>query len=68
MAEKEIKKEYKWNLSDIYRSYKEWEKDFGKVQKLKDELLMYKGKFSDEKKLSEFLKKQEELDKIAYKL
>ena len=68
MAEKEIKKEYKWNLSDIYRSYKEWEKDFGKVQKLKDELFMYKGKFSDEKKLSEFLKKQEELDKIAYKL
>ena len=68
MAEKEIKKEYKWNLRDIYKSYKEWEKDFGKVQKLKDELLMYKGKFSDEKKLSEFLKKQEELDKIAYKL
>lgn len=56
MAKKKIKKEYKWNLSDIYKSYKEWEKDFGKVQKLKDELLMYKGKLSNEKKLLEFFK------------
>ena len=65
---KKIGKEYKWDLSDIYKNYEEWEKDFEKSVKIKRELILYKGKFSNEKKLLEFFKKQEELDKISYKL
>ncbi|RRD39528.1 oligoendopeptidase F [Leptotrichia sp. OH3620_COT-345] len=61
-------KEYKWNLSDIYKNYGEWGKDFEKAEKIRQELILYKGKMSNEKKLLEFLKKQEELDKISYKL
>ena len=65
---KKIGKEYKWDLSDIYKNYEEWEKDFERSVKIKGELILYKGKFSNEKKLLEFFKKQEELDKISYKL
>ncbi len=63
-----ISAEYKWNLSDIYENYKLWNIDMEKVKNLQKELAAYKGTFSDSGKLLEFLKKQEELDKIAYKL
>ena len=66
--EKEIGKEYRWNLSDIYKKYKEWEKDYKKVEKQAEELVSYKGKLGKEKTLLEFFKKQEEMDKLSYKL
>ena len=66
--EKEIGKEYRWNLSDIYKKYKEWEKDYRKVEKQAEELVSYKGKLGKEKTLLEFFKKQEEMDKLSYKL
>ena len=49
--EKEIGKEYRWNLSDIYKNYKEWEKDYKKVEKQAEELVSYKGKLGKEKTL-----------------
>ena len=66
--EQETGKEYKWNLSDIYKDYKEWGKDYRKVEKQAEELVSYKGKLGEEKALLEFFKKQEEMDKISYKL
>ena len=66
--EKEIGKEYRWNLSDIYKNYKEWEKDYRKVEKQAKDLVSYKGKLGKEKTLLEFFKKQEEMDKLSYKL
>ena len=68
MERNEIKQEYKWNLSDIYENYSAWEKDFEKVSELKKELAGFKGKFGNEGKLLEFFQKQEEMDKISYKL
>ena len=68
MERSEIKQEYKWNLSDIYENYLAWEKDFEKVSDLKKELAGFKGKFGNEGKLLEFFQKQEEMDKISYKL
>lgn len=73
MEKKELKRdntgqEYKWNLSDIYENYSAWEKDFEKVGELKRELAKFKGKFGNEGKLLEFFQKQEEMDKISYKL
>ena len=68
MERNEIKQEYKWNLSDIYENYSAWEKDFEKVSDLKKELAGFKGKFGNEGKLLEFFQKQEEMDKISYKL
>ena len=66
--EKEIGKGYRWNLSDIYKNYKEWEKDYKKIEKQAKDLVSYKGKLGKEKTLLEFLKKQEEMDKLSYKL
>jgi len=63
-----IGQEYKWNLSDIYENYSAWEKDFEKVGELKGELAKFKGQFGNEGKLLEFFQKQEEMDKISYKL
>ena len=73
MEKKEFKRdnigqEYKWNLSDIYENYSIWEKDFEKVGELKRELAGFKGQFGNEGKLLEFFQKQEEMDKISYKL
>ena len=73
MEKKEFKRdnigqEYKWNLSDIYENYSAWEKDFEKVGELKGELAKFKGQFGNEGKLLEFFQKQEEMDKISYKL
>ncbi|NWO18049.1 oligoendopeptidase F [Leptotrichia sp. oral taxon 223] len=68
MERSEIKQEYKWNLSDIYENYSTWEKDFEKVSELKKELAGFKGQFGNEGKLLEFFQKQEEMDKISYKL
>ena len=68
MERNEIKQEYKWNLSDVYENYSAWEKDFEKVSELKKELAGFKGQFGNEGKLLEFFQKQEEMDKISYKL
>ena len=68
MERKDIPKEYKWNLSDIYENYEKWNEDLAKMEKIQEELVGYKGKFDKEDKLLEFLKKQEESEKIAYKL
>ena len=68
MERKDIPKEYKWNLDDIYENYEKWNEDLAKIEKIQEELVEYKGKFDNEDKLLEFLKKQEESEKIAYKL
>ena len=68
MERKDIPKEYKWNLSDIYENYEKWNEDLAKMEKIQEELVKFKGKFDSEDKLLEFLKKQEESEKIAYKL
>lgn len=67
----EIKDEYKWDLSKIYKDEKEWQKDFDDV---KEEILKatsYKNSFLiNGKKLYEYLKYDEEvsrkLEKIYY--
>lgn len=63
-----VGQEYRWNLSNIYENYSVWEKDFEKVSELKKELAGFKGQFGNEGKLLEFFQKQEEMDKISYKL
>ena len=53
----EIAQEYKWNLSDIYKSWDLWQKDYTKAEGMLNELTEYKGKLEDKEKFLEFLKK-----------
>lgn len=68
MKREEISQEYKWDLSDIYENYENWNKDFDKIKEIKAELVKYKGTFGEKGKLLQFLQKKEELEKILYKL
>ena len=68
MEREKIEQRYKWNLKDIYENYDSWNRDLERIKGFQKDLVKYKGSFSSEEKLLEFLKKQEELDKIAYKL
>ena len=68
MEREKIEQRYKWNLKDIYENYDSWNRDLERIKGFQKDLVQYKGSFSSEEKLLEFLKKQEELDKIAYKL
>ena len=64
----EIAQEYKWNLSDIYGNWNLWKEDYTKAEGMVKELTEYKGKLENKDKFLEFLKKQEDLDKLSYKL
>lgn len=67
----EIKDEYKWDLTKIYKDEKEWQKDFDDVKEEILKVTSYKDSFlSNGKKLYEYLKYDEEvsrkLEKIYY--
>lgn len=64
----EIPQEYKWNLSDIYENWDLWQKDYGKAEEMVKDLVSYKGKLNNKEEFLKFLKEQEELDKLSYKL
>ncbi|OQY42853.1 MAG: oligoendopeptidase F [Fusobacteriia bacterium 4572_74] len=67
----EVKNKYKynWNLDDIYSDWALWEKDFSNMDKMMDKINKYKGKISkNPKTFIEFLKSQEEVDILSYKV
>lgn len=65
----EDKYKYNWNLNDIYSDWSLWEKDFTKMGKMMNEINEYKSKISrDSKIFLEFLKLQEEVDILLYKV
>jgi oligoendopeptidase F len=64
-----VENKYKWNLSDIYSSWSLWEQDFIKINKMMDEINEYKGNLSRNPKfLIDFLKLQERMDVLSYKI
>jgi len=64
-----VENKYKWNLDDIYSDWSLWEKDFIQMGKMMDKINEYKGKISkDSESFTEFLKLQEEVDILSYKV
>lgn len=67
MKRQEVKEKYKWKIEDIYADDEEWERDFALVEKSLD-FSEYAGKLSNAETLLKFLRKDEELSKLADKL
>jgi len=47
MDRNNISQEYKWNLSDIYASWEDWEADLNRLEPLADKLVQLKGRLSE---------------------
>ena len=64
-----VESRYEWNLNDIYSDWSLWEKDFTQMEKMMDKINEYKGKISkDSETFAEFLKLQEQVDILSYKV
>lgn len=69
MKRSEIKEEYKWDNSDLYKSWEDWTKDYERVPALIDSLLKYKGHLLDSPKtLLEYFTESESVEKIIERL
>ena len=60
---KKIQKKYKWNLEDIYKSWKDWEKDIDLLQSMMNDIQKYKNKLS--KSAKTFINFKKEMEKIS---
>ena len=74
MANKVLKREevdakYKWNLTDFYANWGEWDKDYKKLEELMKEIPKYKGKIKDNSKnFVELTLLEEKLSRLLDKL
>ncbi len=67
MKRQEVKEQYKWKIEDIYATDELWEKDFAAAEKSLD-FSEYAGKLSNADTLLKYLRKDEELSKLADRL
>ena len=68
MYRKESPKELKWDLSHIYENHDKYNDDLEKVNMLLSMYEKFKGQLGNKEVLLEYYKKNEELEKIYYKL
>ena len=61
----EIDDKYKWDLSQIYSSLEEWNKDFEYVKANGDKYLEFKGKLNNADNILNYFKFDEEFSKKA---
>ncbi len=65
----EINDDYKWDLTTIYKSDEDWEKDFKRAEKLLEKISFYKDDFlKSADNLLEFLLFNEKVDRLINKL
>lgn len=58
---------YTWNLEDIYKNQKEWEKDYKYLLDNIGEFKQFKGKLNDKETLKKFNEFSEKYSRISYK-
>lgn len=63
MEREQASNKYKWDLTDIYNSQQEWEKDFKEVEQLIDEVSKFEETFNDKGKLKEYNNFDEKLSR-----
>ena len=64
----EIKEEDKWDLTLIYKTDEEWEKDLEKVKEEIKKVTSFKDMFTSSKRLSEYLEYEEKTERLLSKL
>lgn len=67
-ARTDIPTEATWDLTKIYISDEDWEKDFEIVKSLSPTITQFKGKLSSIDSLKEFIKQDEKISRLMYKL
>ncbi|WP_429191261.1 oligoendopeptidase F [Fusobacterium sp. PH5-44] len=69
LQRKDIEKEYKWNMTDIFKDWNAWENELTQSKELMTKIYGYKGKISnDSKKFIEFINLEEELSRKIEKI
>ena len=58
---KEMDPAYQWDLSSLYKSDEEWEKDFAKIDEMTAEVAAFEGKLNNAHTVREFLDAQDRL-------
>lgn len=65
----EIDNKYKWNMTDFYPDWAEWDKDLETLKSMMKEILQYKGQIKDDsKKFVELIKLEEKMGRLLDKL
>lgn len=65
----EIDNKYKWNMTDFYPDWAEWDKDLETLKSMMKEIPQYKGRIKDDsKKFVELIKLEEKMGRLLDKL
>jgi len=65
----EIDNKYKWNMTDFYPDWAEWDKDLEALKSMMKEIPQYKGQIKDDsKKFVELIKLEEKMGRLLDKL
>lgn len=65
----DIDNKYKWNMSDFYSNWSEWDKDLEKLKEMMKTIPQYKGKIKDDsKKFIELIQLEEKMGRLLDKL
>ena len=65
----EIDNKYKWNMTDFYPDWAEWDKDLETLKSMMKEIPQYKGQIKDDsKKFGELIKLEEKMGRLLDKL
>ena len=64
----EIDEQYKWDLTPIYANKEVWYEDYTRAKSLIEEIKNYTDFLSSSSKLYDFLKYDEKVERLVYKL
>ena len=69
LKREEIDKKYKWNMTDFYANWENWDKDLEDLKIMMKEIPQYRGQIKDDsKKFIELIQLEERLGRLLDKL
>ena len=68
LTRKEVDNKYKWDLTPIYKNDKEWESDLERAKEEIKKISKFTDLLSSSKRLLEYIKYNEETERLLYKL